>query len=135
MRARWLGLAMAFLAAPSALAESAWLESEHLTQSEIRTLCERVSDVRTLARMQMMSSGDARWLRLSREGLVIEAAVMGASPLDPGRCYLIARAGQAGDTVRRAFEVRDFAVSSERTSVFVVGHAYDPPPGEMLHGR
>jgi hypothetical protein len=85
--------------------------------------------------MQIISSGDERWRRLSRQELVIEDAMMGVPPLDPSRCYIIARAGLSGDDRRRAFEVRDFAVSIERTSVFVVGHAYDLPPREQLDQR
>jgi hypothetical protein len=71
-------------------------------------LCDRVSDVRLLGRMQMISSGDDRWRRLSRQELVIEAAVMGVAPLDPSRCYVIAHAGPAEEGERRIFEVRDF---------------------------
>ena len=35
------------------MAQSKWLESKRLDLSEIRALCERVSDVRMLARMQI----------------------------------------------------------------------------------
>ena len=135
MRTLCLGVAMVFVATQSALAESAWLESGRLKESEIRTLCEKVSDVRLLARMQMISSGDDRWRRLSRQGLVIESTFMGVLPLDPSRCYVIARAGPADENERRAFEVRDFAVSTEGTSVFVVGRVYDPPSGEVHHDQ
>ena len=95
--------------------------------SEIKVLCKQVSNVYLLARMQMISSGDERWRRLSRQDLVVETTVMGAPPLDPGRCYVIVRAGLADDVERRAFEVRDFSVNTERTSVFVIGRAYDVP--------
>ncbi len=115
--------------ASSARAESEWLDSRRLEVREIRTHCERVSDVRLLARMQMISSGNARWRRLSRQELAIETTVMGVPPLDPDRCYVIARAGSADERERRAFEVRDFAVSAARTSVFLIGHAYDLPDG------
>lgn len=116
-------------------AESRWLQSGRLKVSEIGALCERVRDVRLLARMQMISSGDERWRRLSRQELVIEAAVMGLPPLDPGRCYVIARAGPADDQQRRAFEVHDFADNMERTSVLIVGRAYDPPAIAAQPGR
>lgn len=111
-----------------ALAESAWLESGRLAVAELRALCDLVSDVRTLARKQMIASGDAQWRWLARQELVFEAAVMGAGPLDPTHCYVIMRAGQDDETVRRAFEVRDFATNPERTSVFLVGRGFDPPP-------
>jgi hypothetical protein len=111
----------------SALAESEWVESGRLGVAEIRALCERVNDIRELARVQMISTGNARWRRLSRQELVIEATVMGVPPLDPNRCYVIARAGR-NETERRAFEVRDFAVNPERTSIFIIGRDYDPPP-------
>jgi hypothetical protein len=77
--------------------------------------------------MQMITSGDDRWRRLSRQELVIEATAMGAAPLDPSRCYVIAHAGSAAEGERRAFEVRDFTSNAEQTSVFVVGRAYDAP--------
>ena len=130
MRALWLAIAtVLFATTHSALAESKWLESGRLEASEIKALCERVGDVRLLARMQMISAGNERWRRLSRQELVIEAAVMGEPPLDPGRCYIIARGGMTRDTERSAFEVRDFTVSPERTSVLTIGRAYDAPPG------
>jgi hypothetical protein len=59
----------------------------------------------------------------------IEATVMGVPPLNPSHCYVIARAGSADEVERRAFEVRDFTVSPTRTSVLLIGHAYDPPGG------
>lgn len=124
----WLGTAAVFLTASSARAGSEWVDSRRLEVSEIRTHCERVSDVRLLARMQMIaSSGNERWRRLSRQELAIEAAIMGMPPLNPGRCYVVARAGPAHEGERRVFEVRDFAVSTSRTSVFLIGHAYDLP--------
>jgi hypothetical protein len=130
MRAVWLGTATVILAtASSAWAGSEWLDSRRLEVSEIRAHCERVSDVRLLARMQMISSGNERWRRLSRQELAIDAAVMGMPPLNPDRCYIIARAGPAHEGERRAFEVRDFAVSAARTSVLLIGHAYDLPLG------
>jgi hypothetical protein len=117
----------AVFAMNSAMAESKWLESSRLGVSDVRLLCERVSGVRQLARMQMIASGNERWRSLSRRELVVEAAIMGIPPLDPDRCYAIVRAGPAGDSERRAFEVRDFAVGTERTSVFVVGRAHEQP--------
>jgi hypothetical protein len=130
MRTLYVVIAMALFAITHpALAESKWLESRHLETPEIKVLCERVNDVRLLARMQMISAGDEHWRRLSRQALVIEAAVMGVPPLDPGRCYVIARGGPIDQGERSVFEVRDFATSSERTSVFTVGRAYDAPPG------
>ena len=85
--------------------------------------------------MQMISAGSERWRRLSRQELVIETAVMGAPPLGPGRCYVIARGGSTDEGQRSAFEVRDFTVSSERTSVFTIGHAYDAPQDWVHPGR
>ncbi|MGZ9106837.1 MAG: hypothetical protein ACXW3M_13765 [Rhodoplanes sp.] len=111
----------------TALAETEWLQSGRLAVAEIRALCERVSDVQLLARKQMISTGNARWRLLSRQELVIEATIMGIPPLHPGSCYVIVRAGQS-ERERRAFEVRDFTVSPERASVFIVGRDYDPPP-------
>jgi hypothetical protein len=123
----WLAMALSVVTGPAA-AESLWVESARLDVSEVRDLCERVSGIRLLARMQMIATGDERWRRLSRQELAVETTIMGAVPLDPGRCYVIARAGPAEDGERRAFEVRDFAVSSERTAVLVVGRAYAQPP-------
>jgi hypothetical protein len=130
MRALWLAVATSLFATThSALAESKWLESGRLDVAEIRALCDQVDDVRLLARMQMISAGNARWRRLSRQKLAIEAAAMGAPPLDPDRCYVIARGGSTDEGERSAFEVRDFIVSAERTSVFTIGRAYDAPRG------
>jgi len=111
----------------TALAETEWLQTGRLAVAEIRALCERISDVQLLARKQMISTGNARWRRLSRQELAIEATVMGVPPLNPDSCYVIARAGE-GEKERRAFEVRDFTVSPVRTSVFIIGRDYDPPP-------
>lgn len=122
-----LSAAVLLLSGSSALAGSEWLESRRLAASEIRELCGRVGDVRPLARMQMISAGDAKWRRLSRQGLVIESAVMGLPPLDPDRCYLVARAGTGDDGMRRAFEVRDFTANPARVSVLLVGRDYDLP--------
>ncbi|WP_291862831.1 hypothetical protein [Bradyrhizobium sp.] len=125
---RALCLAMLLLCnGRTALAETEWLQSGRLGVAEIRALCERVSDVELLARKQMISTGNARWRLLSRQDLVIEATVMGVPPLNPGRCYVIVRAGQS-ERERRAFEVRDFTVNPERILVFIVGRDYDPPP-------
>ncbi len=129
MRARSLAIAVLLATAYSAMARSKWLESKLLDLSEIRALCERVSDVRPLARMQIAVAGNERWRHLSRQGLVIEVAGMGVPPLDPSRCYVIARAGSPDEREQRIFEVRDFADNPERTSVFVVGRDYGPPPG------
>jgi hypothetical protein len=123
------------LATQPVMADSRWLESGRLDASEIKLLCARVSDTRLLARMQMIASGDARWRRLSRQELVIEAAVMGEPPLDRGRCFAIVRAGPAQEGERRAFEVRDFAVSAERTSVFTIGRGHDLPPDSVQTAR
>jgi hypothetical protein len=128
---RLLCLAAAALLASGpypARAESAWLESGRLEPAEIQGLCARVSDARMLARMQMIAAGDARWRLLAREALVIEGVAMGIVPLDPARCYVIARAGGDGAGERRAFEVRDFASNDERTSVLLVGRDHATPP-------
>jgi len=130
MRAPCLAVMLLLCAGRPALAQSEWLESERLTVAEIRALCERASDVRQLARMQMISAGNARWRWLSRQELAIEATVMGVPPLNPNRCYVIVRAG-GNEGERRAFEVSDFAVNLERTSVFIVGRAYDAPPARQ----
>lgn len=124
----WLGVAATLFATTSStIADSTWLESGRLEVSEVKALCGQVSSVRLLARMQMIASSNERWRRLSRQELVVERVVMGQRPLDPNRCYVIARAGLADEKERRAFEVRDFSVSIERTSVFIVGRAYEPP--------
>lgn len=130
MRALSLSLSIGSLlvAVPCpAFAESRWLESRRLESMELESLCSRVGSVRLLARMQMISSGNGRWRLLSRQELVIESAIMGASPLDPRRCYVIVRAGHAEEHERRAFEVHDFVVSVEETSVFTIGSAYELP--------
>jgi hypothetical protein len=120
-------IAIVLFGTTPAMAQSKWLESGRLDPSEVSTLCERTSDVRLLARMQMTTTGDERWLRLSRQKLVVEAFVMGTPPLDPRRCYVLARAGLAEETERRLFEVRDFAVNTEGTTVFVIGRNFAPP--------
>jgi hypothetical protein len=61
----------------------------------------------------------------------IPAAAMGVAPLDPSRCYVIAHVGHAAEEERHAFEVRDFTSNAERTSVFVIGRAYDSPSPAM----
>jgi hypothetical protein len=128
MRALCLIATIVFTAtASSAQAETRWLQSGQLDLPGVAALCEQVRDVRLLARMQMIASGGEKWKRLSRQDLDVEAAMMGVPPLDPTRCYIIARAGPADDRERRAFEVRDFAVNPDWTSVFVVGRAYDAP--------
>jgi len=121
--------AILFATAYSAMAESKWLESKRLDLPEVKALCERVSDVRMLARKQISAAGDERWRRLSRQELVIEVAGMGVPPLDPSRCYVIARAGPVDEREQRVFEVRDFADSPERTSIFVIGRDYGPARG------
>jgi hypothetical protein len=136
MRALCLVMATSLLAATDpVLAESKWLESGLLDVAEIRSLCGRVSDVGLLARMQMISAGNERWRRLSRQELVIEATAMGAPPLDPGRCYVMARGGSTGDGQRSAFEVHDFVVSPGRIAVFAIGRGYDAPEDWMYPGR
>jgi hypothetical protein len=119
--ARFRIVAATMLLAAPALAESAWVESGRLEPAELRALCERLDDVRLLARMQMIASGDARWRRLSRQALAIEDLAMGAPPLDPERCYVVARAGSGAEIERRAFEVREIAANPERAAVMVVG--------------
>jgi len=121
-------IAMLLFGTPPAMAQSKWLESGHLDPSEVGALCERASEVRLLARSQMITTGNERWLRLSWQELVVEAFAMGAPPLDPGRCYVVVRAGHVGETERRVFEVRDFVVSPENTSVFVIGRNFALPP-------
>ncbi|WP_406856125.1 hypothetical protein ABEG18_00400 [Alsobacter sp. KACC 23698] len=135
MRARCLIAGIASLAIPSLVqAKTEWLQSARLTGSEIAALCERVRDVRLLARMQMISSGSERWRKLSRQELVIESATVGVLPLEP-RCYVIARAGPAGEKERRAFEVHDFLVSPDGVSVFVIGRAYNVEAPLGRNGR
>jgi hypothetical protein len=128
MRALSSIVAMLLFGTPPAMAQSKWLESGHLDPSEIGALCERASEVRLLARSQMITTGNERWRRLSRQELIVEAFVMGAPPLDPARCYVVARAGRVEEMERRVFEVRDFIVSPENTSVFVVGRNFALPP-------
>ncbi len=117
-------IATLLLGTSLAMAQSKWLESGHLDLSEVSALCQRTNQVRLLARSQMITAANERWLRLSRQELVVEAFVMGVPPLDPGRCYVVARAGHVGETERRVFEVRDFIVSPENTSVFVIGRDF-----------
>jgi hypothetical protein len=124
MRAPGSIIAALLLAAPPAMAQSKWVESGRLDPSEVGALCVQASDVRSLARNQMITIGGERWRRLSRQELVVEAFIMGAPPLDPGRCYVVARAGRGEETERRAFEVRDFAVNAESTTVFVIGRNF-----------
>jgi hypothetical protein len=132
MRALWFAAATALFASTwPAKAESTWLQSGQLEASEVKVLCERATGVRLLARMQMIASGNDRWRRLSRQGLVVETVAMGVRPLDPERCYVIARAGLAEEKERRAFEVRDFSESTERTWVFVLGRIHDQPAREV----
>jgi hypothetical protein len=128
MRALGSIIATLLFAAPPAMAQSKWLESGRLEPSEVSALCGRAGDVRSLARKQMTTTGDERWRHLSRQELVVEAFVMGTPPLDPGRCYVVARAGLAEETERRVFEVHDFAVSAENTTIFVVGRNFAAPP-------
>lgn len=118
-----------------AMAQSKLVESGRLDPSEVSAICKRASDVRTLARTQMITSGNERWKQLSRQELVVEGVVMGAPPLDPRRCYVVARAGRAEETSRRVFEASDFAVSAEGASVFVIGRGFELPPkgGEPSH--
>jgi hypothetical protein len=127
MRALSSIIAALLFAAPPALAQSKWLDSGRLEVSEISALCARASDVRVLARGQMTTTGGERWRQLSRQRLAVEAFVMGTPPLDPGRCYIVARAGLADATERRVFEVRDFTVNAESTTVFVVGRNFAMP--------
>ena len=114
-------------ATPPAMAQTKWLESARLDPSEVSALCERASDARSLARTQMTVTGNERWRRLSRQELVVEGFVMGAPPLDPERCYVLARAGLGDDAERRIFEVHDFVVSPESTTVFVIGRSVALP--------
>lgn len=126
---RTLGLMIAtlpFVISP-AMAQSKWVESKSLDPAAVGAHCKRASDVQSLARWQMITAGDTRWMRLARQELVVEAFVMGAPPLDPGRCYVVARAGRAQESERRAFEVYDFAVNAEKTTVFVIGHTFQLP--------
>jgi len=113
-------------AASPAFAQSLWLDARTLDSLETGVLCEQASGIRTLARNQMITTGGERWRMLARRQLDVEAFAMGAPPMDPNRCYVVARAG-LGDTERRAFEVLDFAVSDERTTVFVLGRNFPLP--------
>jgi hypothetical protein len=115
-------VAAACAGSPAAAAE--WLDARKLPLEELRRLCARASDAKMLARVQMLSSPDAMWRKLSRQALAIERVTMGEGPLDATKCYIIARAGsgEGGENsiARRAFEVRDFA-HGERTLILVVG--------------
>ena len=128
-------IAMLVFAAPPAMAQSKWIESGRLDPTEVSALCERASDARSLARTQMTVTGNERWRRLSRQGLVVEAFVMGAPPLDPERCYVVARAGLPEDAERRIFEVHDFVVSPESTTVFVIGRSVALPQKDAAPSR
>jgi hypothetical protein len=135
MSAFCIGAAMLGLGADrsAVAAESKWIASSHLSTAEIRALCGQVSNVRLLARMQMISTGDARWRRLSRQELVFETAIMGVPPLDPDRCHVLMRAGPEDEGECRAFEVLDFVVNAEQTSAFIIGRGHDSPlkPGHL----
>jgi hypothetical protein len=115
-------LAASWAGSPAVAAD--WVEASKLTQEELRAMCDRATDVKLLVRMQMLTSADAEWRQLSRQALTIEGFAMGVAPLDPTKCYVVAQAG--GNAVpkgrkRRAFEVRDFTHSPERTLIMVVG--------------
>ncbi|MDI9850054.1 hypothetical protein QM467_18625 [Rhodoblastus sp. 17X3] len=127
MRALSSAIAALLFAAPPAMSQSKWLESGRLERWEVSELCGRTGDVRSLARAQMTTTGPERWRQLSRQQLTVEAFVLGTPPMDPGRCYIVARAGLGEDTERRLFEVRDFIVNAESTSVFVVGRNFALP--------
>lgn len=123
MRPRWMGLACVttmFTASPT-LAGSDWLEALKLPSEQLRQLCGQSDGLTTLARSQMVAAGDAEWRRLARVDLAVERFGMGASPLDSAKCYVYVRAGDASETQRRAFEVRDFASNPDRVLVMVVG--------------
>jgi hypothetical protein len=102
-----------------------WLDARTLSNADLRHLCADANEVMLLARMQMVTAQNAQWRRLSRESLAIEVIAMGAAPLDPAKCYVVARAGGSGDlssgSQRRAFEVRDFSHSPEQTRIMVIG--------------
>lgn len=125
-------LAAICIRAPAFAAE--WVRTQSVSEYQLRELCARASGVTTLARTQMVSAAGEEWRRRSRQTLFIERFVMGFSPLDPTKCYVIARAGEGDDTnksrLRRAFEVHDFAHGSERTLIMVVGRHYSLPAGE-----
>lgn len=131
---RWLGaavlLAMAAAGQP-AKAASDWLEAAKLSADELRHLCGQARDLTAIARSQLLSAGDADWLRLSRLDVAVDRIAMGTPPLDPGKCYVVVRAGSAaaggGEVAWRAFEVHDFARSAERTQVMVLGW-HEPLP-------
>jgi hypothetical protein len=90
-----------------------------------RELCNLASGITNLARTQMITSNDTEWRRLSRKTLAVEGFTMGVTSLEPTTCYVIARGGESanepGAVQRRAFEVRDFARSAERTPIMVIG--------------
>ena len=72
--------AILFATAYSAMAESKWLESKRLDLPEIKALCERVSDVRMLARKQISAAGDERWRRFVRNKNWLFKSQVWASP-------------------------------------------------------
>jgi hypothetical protein len=113
-------IATLLFTAPPAMSQSKWLESIRLDPSKVSALCERAGDVRSLARSQMTAAGDVRWRELSRRKLVMEAFVMGTPPLDPGRCYVVARAGLAAETERRVFEGRPSCFTALMSSVAAI---------------
>jgi hypothetical protein len=118
-----IAVLVASWAGPPAVAAD-WVDASKLTQEELRAMCDRASDVKLLARMQMLTSTDAEWREFSRQALTIEGFAMGVPPLDPTKCYVVARAGGNADPKgrqRRAFEVRDFTHSPERTLIMVIG--------------
>jgi hypothetical protein len=114
------------------LSAAEWVNAGHLSNERLNELCSRASGLTMLARTQIGLSHNGEWRRLARQMLEVESFTMGTSPLDPSKCYVIARAGQKttfeGDIRRRAFEVRDFSQSSDRTLVMVVGTHFPLEP-------
>lgn len=129
----WIALLAAIcIRAPAFAAE--WVRTQSVSEYQLRELCARASGVTNLARTQMISAAGDEWRQRSRQALSIERFMMGSSPLDPTKCYVIARAGEGNDTnksrLRRAFEVYDFAHGAERTLIMVVGRHHSLPAGE-----
>ena len=71
----------ALVAGPPAIGAD-WLDARTLSEERVRELCALASDVRHLARQQMLLGADARWRSLSSRSFVIEGFEMGTPPLD-----------------------------------------------------
>lgn len=97
-----------------------WVEARVMSPDQLSVLCTGRAGLRLLARTQITTSGDETWKSLARAGYVIERIGLGEAPLDPGKCFVIVRAGSEV-AHRRAFEVRDFIVGEGEVEILLLG--------------